>query len=69
LIVLAGAINRQLAEPVGWCGDVERRLAREALAREHPNLLDLDGLVTEISAKAARLVKDSSKREQPPAVA
>jgi hypothetical protein len=48
--------------------DIERRLAREALAREHPNLLDLDGLVTEISAKAARLVKDS-KPEQPHAVA
>ena len=69
LILLAGTINRQHAEPVGWCGEVERRLAREALAREHPNLLDLDGLVIEISAKAARLFQDSSKREEVPAVA
>jgi hypothetical protein len=69
LIVLAGAISRYRAEPVGWCGDVERKLAREALAREHPNLIDFDGLLNEISAKAARLVKGCSKREGLPAVA
>jgi hypothetical protein len=79
LIILAGGISRYRAEPAGWCGDVERALAREALAREPrtsggvpPKFLrkvDLDQLLTEISGEAARLVKGCSKREELPAVA
>ena len=31
LIILAGGISRYRAEPLGWSGEVEQRLAREAL--------------------------------------
>ena len=64
LIILAGGLSRYRAEPLGWSGDVERKLAREALERERPNIRDLDALLAELSAEAARLVKGSSKRER-----
>jgi hypothetical protein len=64
LIVLAGGLSRYRAEPLGWSGDVERKLAREALEREHPKVRDVDALLAELSAEAARLVKGSSRRER-----
>ena len=69
LIILAGGISRHRAEPEGWSGDIERALAREALERERPNVRDLDGLLAELSAEAARLVKGGLKREPLRAVA
>ena len=62
LIILAGGLSRYRAEPEGWSGDIERALAREALEREHPNVRDLDALLAELSAEAARLVKGGFKR-------
>ena len=69
LIILAGGISRYRAEPEGWSGDIERALAREALEREQPKVRDLDALLAELSAEAARLVKGGFKREPLCAVA
>jgi hypothetical protein len=69
LIILAGGISRYRAEPEGWSGEVEKRLAREALHRKHPKALDFEYLLAEVSAEAARLVKSSPRREQLAAVA
>jgi hypothetical protein len=56
LIILAGGISRYRAEPEGWSGDIERALTREALEREQPKVRDLDALLAELSAEAARVV-------------
>ena len=69
LIILAGGISRHRAEPVGWSGDVEQRLARAALERKHPKAFDFEHLLAELSAEAARLVKGGVKREPLCAVA
>ena len=69
LIILAGGISRYRAEPLGWSGEVEQRLAREALARKHPKAFDFEHLLAELSAEAARLVKGGVKREPLRAVA
>jgi hypothetical protein len=69
LIILAGGISRHRAEPVGWSGDVERRLAREALARARSNSRNLDELLADLSAEAARLVKGGFTRAPLAAVA
>jgi hypothetical protein len=69
LIILAGGLSRYRAEPLGWSGDVERKLARAALERERPNTRDLDGLLAELSAEAVRLIKSGFKREPLRAIA
>jgi hypothetical protein len=69
LIILAGGISRYRAEPLGWSGEVEQRLAREALARKHPKAFDFEHLLAELSAEAAQLVKGGFKREPLRAVA
>jgi hypothetical protein len=69
LIILAGGISRYRAAPLGWSGEVEQRLAREALARKHPKAFDFEHLLAELSAEAARLVKGGVKREPLRAVA
>jgi hypothetical protein len=69
LIILAGGISRYRSEPEGWSGEVEQRLAREALARKHPKASDFEHLLAELSAEAARLVKGGFKREPLRAVA
>ena len=56
-------------QPVGWSGDVERRLAREALARARSNSRNLDELLADLSAEAARLVKGGFTRAPLAAVA
>jgi hypothetical protein len=62
LILLAGANSRYRAAPVGWSGEHEETLAREALARQYPDD-DLDALMAKISEKAARLIE--KHREAP----
>jgi hypothetical protein len=69
LIILAGGISRYRAQPEGWSGEVEQRLARAVLARKHPKTFDFEYLLAELSAEAARLVKGGFKREPLRAVA
>jgi hypothetical protein len=69
LIILAGGISRYRAQPEGWSGEIEQRLARAALERKHPKAFDLEHLLAELSAEAARLVKGGFKREPLRAVA
>jgi hypothetical protein len=67
LIILAGSISRHRAEPEGWSGDAERKLAREGLAREQGYVVlllpefNLEVLLNKIAAEAALLT--CSKRE------
>jgi hypothetical protein len=57
LILIASGVARYRAQPQAWSGELERRLAREALLGQ-ANGVPVDRLLDKISAEASALAQD-----------